>query len=70
MSEETTAARAETVRSNETARGISCTTDGFLVPSGELDCDDLPVQQQNLGGLLRQVKSLFLVVLLGNSSTI
>ena len=58
MSEDTTAARAETVRSNETARGISCTTDGFLVPSGELDCD-LPVQQQDLGGLFRQVMSLF-----------
>ena len=58
MSEDTTAARAETVRLNETARGISCTTDGFLVPSGELDCD-LPVQQQDLGGLFRQVMSLF-----------
>ena len=69
MSEETTAARAETVRLNETARRISCTTDGFLVPSGELDCD-LPIQQQNLGGLLRQVMSLFLVVLLVNSATI
>ena len=58
MSEDTTAARAETVRLNETARRISCTTDGFLVPSGELDCD-LPVQQQDLGGLFRQVMSLF-----------
>lgn len=69
MSEETTAARAETVRSNETARRISCTTDGFLVPSGELDCD-LPVQQQDLGGLLRQVMSLFLLFLLVNAATI
>lgn len=58
MSEDTTAARAETVRLNETAQRISCTTDGFLVPSGELDCD-LPVQQQDLGGLFRQVMSLF-----------
>lgn len=53
MSEDKTAARAETVRLNETAQRISCTTDGFLVPSGELDCD-LPVQQQDLGGLFRK----------------
>ena len=62
MSDETTVTRAETVRLNETAQRISCTTDGFLVPSGELDCD-LPVQQQDLGGLLRQVMSLYFVVL-------
>lgn len=55
MSEETTEETEKVVRSNETPRRKSCTTDGFLVPSGEVDCD-LAVQQEDLAGLLKRNK--------------
>ena len=69
MSEETTEETEKVVRSNETPRRKSCTTDGFLVPSGEVDCD-LAVQQEDLAGLLKQVSCLFLVILQINSAAI
>ena len=63
MSEETIASTAKTVRTNETSARISCTTDGFLVPFGEIDSDSPGVQQQDIAGLLRRVLCLFLIVL-------
>lgn len=61
MSEETKDGLIKTLQSKETTGRISSTTDGFLVPSGELD--ESPVEQQDLTGLLRQVMCLFLLLL-------
>lgn len=66
MSEETTEETENAVRLNESPRRKSCTTDGFLVPSGEIDFD-LPDQGQ-LAELHRRVSCLFLLVLKINSA--
>ena len=63
MSEEATEETEKAVRPNDSPRRKSCTTDGFLAPSGELDFD-LPVQQGDLSGLIGYgIVCLFLLIL-------
>ena len=59
MSEEATEETEKAVTPNDSPRRKSCTTDGFLAPSGELDFD-LPVQR-DLSGLIRYVQYFMFV---------
>lgn len=57
MSEETAEEKEKSVGRNDSPRRKSCTTDGFLVPSSELDHDfDLPVQEGDITGRIRVIE--------------